>query len=26
MVLARPKILSEADGDCVGIERIHGRS
>ncbi|MFS8145646.1 N-formylglutamate amidohydrolase [Rhizobium sp. BR 249] len=26
MVLARPKILSEADGDCVGIERIEGRS
>ncbi|QKK32552.1 N-formylglutamate amidohydrolase [Rhizobium indicum] len=26
MVLARPKILSEADGDCVGIELIHGRS
>ncbi|WP_038690191.1 N-formylglutamate amidohydrolase [Rhizobium etli] len=26
MVLARPKILSEADGDCVGIERAGGRS
>ncbi|PDT05656.1 N-formylglutamate amidohydrolase [Rhizobium chutanense] len=26
MVLARPKILSEADGDCVGIERVDGRS
>ncbi|AJC80292.1 N-formylglutamate amidohydrolase protein [Rhizobium etli bv. phaseoli str. IE4803] len=26
LVLARPKILSEADGDCVGIERAGGRS
>ncbi|MBX4930340.1 N-formylglutamate amidohydrolase [Rhizobium bangladeshense] len=26
MVLARPNILSEADGDCVGIERVDGRS
>ncbi|ACI55906.1 N-formylglutamate amidohydrolase [Rhizobium leguminosarum bv. trifolii WSM2304] len=26
MVLAGPKILSEADGDCVGIERAGGRS
>jgi predicted N-formylglutamate amidohydrolase len=26
LVLARPKILSEADGECVGIERIGGRS
>lgn len=26
MVLARPKILSKADGDCVGIERAGGRS
>ncbi|OWO96133.1 N-formylglutamate amidohydrolase [Rhizobium esperanzae] len=26
MVLAQPNILSEADGDCVGIERIEGHS
>ncbi|MDO3435244.1 N-formylglutamate amidohydrolase [Rhizobium sp. CBN3] len=26
MVLARPKILSEADGNCVGIERVGGQS
>ncbi|EJZ19548.1 N-formylglutamate amidohydrolase [Rhizobium sp. Pop5] len=26
MVLARPKILSEADGECVGIERVDGCS
>ena len=26
MVLAGPKILSEADGDCVRIERVGGRS
>ncbi|MBX5189799.1 N-formylglutamate amidohydrolase [Rhizobium sp. NZLR3b] len=26
MVLAGPKILSEADGDCVGIERVRGQS
>jgi predicted N-formylglutamate amidohydrolase len=26
LVLARPNILSEADGDCVGIERIRGGS
>ncbi|WP_184459276.1 N-formylglutamate amidohydrolase [Rhizobium aethiopicum] len=26
MVLARPKILSEADGNCVGVERVGGQS
>lgn len=26
LVLAQPRILSEADGDCVAIERVHGKS
>jgi len=26
LVLAQAKILSEADGDCVAIERVHGKS
>ncbi|OWK23679.1 hypothetical protein AJ87_32165 [Rhizobium yanglingense] len=25
-MLTQLKILSEADGDCVGIERLHGKS